>query len=245
MTTLAEAIGELCRSLPAVHVESLAAKAEKLTGWSEQAGTRLSGALPAPHRSAAGPLLTAWEEAPATPGVALALALRSGIEVSADPRKVQIDVVCTGPTTMATPVRLTSEVVRQLIDEASSRVLIVSYSAQKVEKVVKALDRAIARGVKVTMVLESPETFEASGPGAYAGYPVYRWPLEKRPSGARLHAKVVAVDGETVLLTSANLTPTAQDRSIELGLLVRGGSAPGDIEAHFAGLIQSGELEPS
>jgi phosphatidylserine/phosphatidylglycerophosphate/cardiolipin synthase-like enzyme len=243
MSALAAAIGELCRTLPAVHVESLAAMAEELAAWSPEASSRLESALPAPHRLASVPLLAAWEAAPATPGLGLALALRSGLDVAADPRKVQIDVVCTGPSTMSTPVRLTSEVVCQLIDEASSRVLIVSYSSQKVARVVDALDRALARGVKVTMVLESPETFDASGPGAYGGYPIYRWPMERRPVGARLHAKVVAIDGATALLTSANLTPTAQDRSIELGLLVRGGSAPADIEAHFAGLIRSGELE--
>lgn len=236
------AIGELCRMLPAVHVESLAAQAEELEAWSPASASRLQSALPAPHRSSAAALLDAWGGSPTIPGVALALALRSALDVAADPRKVQIDVVCTGPTTMSTPVRLTSEVICQLIDEATSRVLIVSYSAQKVQRVIQALDRAIGRGVKVTMVLESPETFDAAGPGAYTGYPVYRWPPEQRPPGARLHAKVVAVDGRIALLTSANLTPTAQDRSIELGLLVRGGSAPADIEAHFAGLIQAGEL---
>lgn len=242
MTSLHAAIGELCRTLPAAHIETLARQAEALDSWSPLTGSRLQSALPAPHRAAAAALLEAWKASPTTPGAALALALRSALDVAADPRKVQIDVVCTGPTTMSTPVRLTSEVICQLIDEATSSVLIVSYSAQKVERVIEALDRAIGRGVKVAMVLESPETFDAAGPGPYTGYQVYRWPLERRPPGARLHAKVVAVDGRTALLTSANLTPTAQDRSLELGLLVRGGSAPADIEAHFAGLIQAGEL---
>ena len=40
------------------------------------------------------------------------------------------------------------------------------------------------------------------------------------PTGV-LHAKAVVVDEESVFVTSANLTAAAQDRNIELGLLVR------------------------
>jgi phosphatidylserine/phosphatidylglycerophosphate/cardiolipin synthase-like enzyme len=231
--------------LAPAHVESLARCAEGLAGWSPSAEKKLLSAVPATHRPKVTAVAIAWRADPATPGPAIALGLRTAVAVASSPAAVHLEVVCTGPKSDATPVRLTSEVVCQLIDSATSRVLVVSYAAYSVPRVIKSLDAAVARGVKVTLVLESPEKLKNATVGKYAKYPVFLWPIESRPANASLHAKVVAIDGRRALLTSANLTQVAYDDNIELGLLVRGGSAASDVEAHFSGLIQAGILVPA
>jgi phosphatidylserine/phosphatidylglycerophosphate/cardiolipin synthase-like enzyme len=141
---------------------------------------------------------------------------------------------------------LTSEVVSGLIDEANERVTVVSFAAYAVPSVLAALDAAATRGVHVRLILESPEKLkDGGGAGAYAAFPTYEWPVERRvPPDALLHAKAVIVDGHAVLVTSANLTNAAYDKSIELGVLCRGGGVANQIQHHFDALIAAGVLRP-
>ena len=57
------------------------------------------------------------------------------------------------------------------------------------------------------------------------------------PAGV-LHAKAVVADEESVFITSANLTEAAQDRNIELGLLVRDRALAATTVIHFRTLIE-------
>lgn len=68
--------------------------------------------------------------------------------------------------------------------------------------------------------------------------------LELDHSTGVLHAKAIVVDGEAVLVTSANFTEAALDRNIELGLLVRDRTLAVSITAHFRTLIDQGLLQP-
>jgi len=68
--------------------------------------------------------------------------------------------------------------------------------------------------------------------------------LDPEYSGGVLHAKAVVADGETVFVTSANLTEAALDRNIELGLLVRDSALATSISNHFRVLIEGGLLSP-
>ena len=58
-----------------------------------------------------------------------------------------------------------------------------------------------------------------------------------------MHAKCVVIDGQEGFVTSANFTEAAQERNIELGLLVGSQSIAHQIEEHFISLIQNGFLE--
>ena len=51
------------------------------------------------------------------------------------------------------------------------------------------------------------------------------------------------VDGREALVTSANFTEAAQERNIELGLLVDSAPVAERIERHFQGLIERDHLE--
>ncbi len=53
-----------------------------------------------------------------------------------------------------------------------------------------------------------------------------------------MHAKCVVTEGQEALVTSANFTEAAQERNIELGLLVNSPDVAGRIEAHFLSLVR-------
>ena len=57
--------------------------------------------------------------------------------------------------------------------------------------------------------------------------------------GGVLHAKAVVADGESVFVTSANLTDAALDRNIELGILLRDRTMASSVSSHFQGLIDA------
>lgn len=56
------------------------------------------------------------------------------------------------------------------------------------------------------------------------------------------HAKCVLADGERVLVTSANYTEGAQERNIELGVVIRDQGLAQRVEGKFRGLFQAGVL---
>ena len=83
------------------------------------------------------------------------------------------------------------------------------------------------------------------------------WPGEARPNvcydprsleldgpAGVLHAKAVVADGESVFMTSANLTDAALDRNIELGVLIRDRALAASVTSHFRGLIDREVLKP-
>ena len=59
-----------------------------------------------------------------------------------------------------------------------------------------------------------------------------------------LHAKAVVADETAVFVTSANLTESALDRNIEIGLLVRDRTLALSVAGHFQGLIAEHLLSP-
>jgi phosphatidylserine/phosphatidylglycerophosphate/cardiolipin synthase-like enzyme len=121
----------------------------------------------------------------------------------------------------------------------------------------KALVRAARRGVRLMVIVETPEkiegqgeysTIRALGPEVAACSAVYFWPKENRPVGESqktgiLHVKCAVADGEWLFLSSANLTQQAFTINMELGMLVRGGTMPISVEQQFDRLIESGHLK--
>ncbi len=172
------------------------------------------------------------------------LAIETALVAKSMNAGARVEVVVTGPDSPAAPVRLTSEVVRQLIDGAQQRVMLVSFAAYQIPSVIAALDAAVARGVRVELILESPENLEGGGGAAvYSKHRTYHWPLDQRdPPGAKLHAKAVIVESTDVLLTSANMTNAAYSTNIELGVLCRGGDVAKRVQRHFDALITRGVL---
>ena len=245
MTIVATAVAVVARQLAPGHLSGVAAAYREQPRYTKAAEAKVAQALPGSHRAILYGLHEAWSAEPETPGLALAIGLEGAAAMEATSNRTAVEVVVTGPDSPAAPVRLTSEVVRRLIDDARSRVMLVSYAAYQLESVIKALDRAVdERNVTVQLVLESAAKLDGGGGAyAYAKYQVYEWPLHERvPPEARLHAKAIIVDGRDALLTSANMTNAAYSKNIELGVLCRGGTTAKHVQDHFDGLIATDVL---
>ena len=152
-----------------------------------------------------------------------------------------VELVWTGPDVGVVPLRRTEQVVLQVIDSASQRLLVVSYAVFNIPRICEALVRAADRGVAINVVVESPDRIEgqkaystlaALGPTVAGRCGVYVWPIEGRFRGGTgkpglLHVKCVVADGRWLFLSSANLTEQAFSINMELGVLITGGSHPG------------------
>jgi len=168
-----------------------------------------------------------------------------------------VELVWTGPDTGQTPFRRTEQAILQIIDAAKNQITLVSFAVYHIPAVGKALVRAAKRGVRLTVVVETPDklegqgeysTIRALGKDVAACSSVYYWPRENRLLGENgkvgiLHVKCVVADGEWLFLSSANLTQQAFTINMELGMLVCGGTMPGRVEKQFLQLIQSGQLQ--
>lgn len=180
----------------------------------------------------------------------LAGALRGAERATAQHRsESSVEVVWTGPSSTVTTGRLTAAVIVGLIEEARRDVLLIGYAVHSEPSVLRELQRAAARGVEITLVLErhaDNPAYSASGL-AFPGLDARRlaWPLHARPAGvSSLHAKVLVVDGRNALVGSANITGSALERNLECGLLLRGEQAR-TIREHVRSLEQAGVLRPA
>lgn len=189
-------------------------------------------------------------------GRGIALSVRAAADAVLDVRGEQhVSVVWTGPASYEVPVRATSAVLAEVIEEARKSLIVVSFAAYKVVAVVDALRAAAKRGVDIRLVLES--VIESKGKlshDAKAAFDAlgstvsfYVWPAELRVSQggghAAMHAKCAVADRRKAFVTSANLTGAAMTDNMELGLVIRGGDVPKRIANHFEALIGTGVLK--
>jgi cardiolipin synthase len=239
--------------LPAGHVQLLAGHVEGLHRPTVAARHQASGLVPAPRfKQVVVRVWAAWEAEPGIDGKTLALMLRSAVAVASSMRVAQsIDIAWTGPSSAHVPVRLSSQVLLDLIGEARSQLIVVSFAAYKVAAVTNALRAAATRGVDVRLILETAEDSDGhlfkDAADAFKDLhdlvSFWVWPRDRRPEGgASMHVKAVVVDGRVALVTSANLTGHALERNMELGLVVRGGAAPKRLADHFQALTAAGNL---
>jgi len=162
-----------------------------------------------------------------------------------------VSLVWTGPESDLIPLRRTEQVLLQLIRSAKDHLLIVSFAVYKAKTVLSALEEALYRGVQTVIVLESPDAsagkigfdpLQSFETGFLEQAQFYLWPHDKRPLSpdgkhGSLHAKVAVADENTLFITSANLTDYAMNLNMELGVLIRGGELPKQVESQFDEMI--------
>ncbi len=253
------AVRRAATELPAGQLHKLADVIAKHSEPTALARHGIVNAVPtAVFRHHAAAICEAWTGTgdPAIGGTGIALSVRTAAEAVQDVRGEQhVSVVWTGPASYEVPVRATSAVLGEVIEEARKNLIVVSFAAYKVVAVVDALRAAAERGVEVRLVLESvaeskgklshdaKAAFDALG----ATVSFYAWPAELRVSQggghAAMHAKCAVADRRTAFVTSANLTGAAMTDNMELGLVVRGGDVPKRISNHFDTLIGTGTLK--
>ncbi|MDE0139254.1 MAG: DISARM system phospholipase D-like protein DrmC [bacterium] len=248
----------------AIHVpaELLAAGAVAVANrprWSPKSQDLLVTANPAAnYREHARAIGHAWSHTPDVSGAAVAAAMRAAAKTAKAVRtEYSTSLVWTGPTTEALGLRSTRSVLNALVANATESLILVSFATHNVGDLTTDLSNAAARGVEVTIILETPD--DPGGPlDIGPTHPLaplrgtatfYRWPDETRrahfATTARLHAKCVIADRTSALITSANLTSAGINDNIELGIFIEAGPLPGQLAHHIRLLIEQGTLDVS
>jgi cardiolipin synthase len=141
--------------------------------------------------------------------------------------------------------RKTEQALLQVIDAAKLRLFITSFVAYDIASIMTALERAIERGVQVSMLLEASDkhgggvSIDAIGKmkSALPSAQLFSW-IKKGDgfSGGKVHAKVAVADDNFCFISSANLTGHAMERNMEAGVLIRGGATPRSLHMHLEAL---------
>jgi cardiolipin synthase A/B len=158
----------------------------------------------------------------------------------------QIEIVWTGPSSALIATRKTEQALLEVIEASSSRLFITSFVAYDVASIVKGLEKAVLRDVRVSMLLEASDrhgggiSFDVIGKmkAALPTVSVYSWVTkDAKFDGGKVHAKIAVADEGICFVSSANLTGHAMERNMEAGILIRGGDAPRDLHRHLEALV--------
>lgn len=205
-----------------------------------------------------GPLASAPREA-ALALVELALAAGEGAGERAGP---EATLVWTGPEVRGSRARPTTPVLLELFGAARRRVIVAGYEIDHGAVLFAPLHRAmVERGVAVDMYLQiRPVPGPRASVDAHLALEAHRflernWPfgaplpaLHYFPAGVAhgsqksLHAKCVVVDGERVLVGSANFTRRAHGRNIEVGVCLRDAALAAALTGQLDRLVDQGDL---
>lgn len=254
--TIARDVWALAREVP-TSVLGSAAKVIAAAGDISEARLALATEVSHPqYRSRLSDFLTRCEASSSVTPAAIALVLLAAAEAERERRTQPVELVWTGPDPGVLPFRKTEQAVLEVLDGAKKRILLVSYAVYAIPHIREALVRAARRGVRITVVIETPDrvdglneysTLRALGKEVAAVSSVFYWPSRKRSmDGSKagiLHVKCAVGDGRTLFLSSANLTEYAFTINMELGALFTEGPLPKQVEKHFEGLIANGTLE--
>ena len=195
-------------------------------------------------------LREAWTTASEVQPAEISAAFRGAAQVTAlSEGRESIELVWTGPNTGLIPTRRTEQVLLEVINSARAELFLVTFVFYRVPSIVKALNIAAQRGVKINVLLDVlvkqggaiGGTTRALA-GAVPKAAIYVWDLASEKtvgsaSSASVHAKCVVADRKLAFISSANLTSAALERNMELGLLVRGGTVPARLYSHLEALV--------
>jgi phosphatidylserine/phosphatidylglycerophosphate/cardiolipin synthase-like enzyme len=176
-----------------------------------------------------------------------------------------IDLVLSGPQVAGAEHRDTSVVVADLFRKAEETIIVAGYAVYQGKKVFSALaERMFERpAIKVRMFLDiQRKPGDTSSASEIVRRFAHRfqseeWPIGKpfpdifydpralsieRSKRAALHAKCVVADCRDVFVSSANFTEAAQERNIEVGLLIHSSSVAENLTCFFEALCTSGKF---
>jgi phosphatidylserine/phosphatidylglycerophosphate/cardiolipin synthase-like enzyme len=170
-----------------------------------------------------------------------------------------LECVLSGPSVRGIPTRDTSAVVQSLLATAEHDVLIVGYAFYKGAALFQILrDRWVSLPeMRVRMIVDvrrpmNDTSLDDQIVSRFASdFRKRQWPWTPHPeifcdpralstnaaSRASMHAKCVIVDRRICLITSANFTPAAQERNVEVGVLIRDADQVRKLADYFDGLI--------
>ena len=198
-------------------------------------------------------LVDAWRATSVGSDELASMLLAAGHAFENVSKRQSTELVWTGPTTPFVSARRTEQALLQVIGAAKQNLFVTSFVAYDVSTIVKALNDATARGVSISMLLESSQdhggsiSFDVIGkmrilvPSAK----LYAWRERSAPfADGRVHAKVAVADDDLCFITSANLTGHAMEQNMEAGVLLSGGQIPRLLHDHLQALVDTKTVSP-
>jgi len=163
--------------------------------------------------------------------------------IAAVPRVARPELVWTSPRVPGAEGRTTLAAL-DLINSAETTVYAATYSAGKLSPQLVALANVSARGVAVTVVVDTKQRSDHAEIIRFALPNARMWTLAQPEDGswAIQHAKLIAVDDRFALVTSANFSKAAAQRSLECGLQSTDPGVARGLREHLELLHQNGVL---
>ena len=227
----------------------------------------LDSFIPASHNDVIiGELSALYESGMRVEQIVYLLRLLAEEKYATEKASEQIDLVWTGQHLASLKSRATSIVIQELFSLAQDYIFICSYALDRGEKgenlfrelairmdniptlnvvLFLNLNRSLndARAESI-LIQEFAETFRKIWRGK-------RWPTiffdprslsTKKDSRACLHAKCIVIDDQQLFVTSANFTEAAQERNLELGILLKNSVKAKTLRSQLESLIADNVL---
>lgn len=176
-----------------------------------------------------------------------------------------VTLVASGPEVPGIPVRDTGAVVRELFGAAQESVLVVGYAVHQGRDVFRVLAERMDANPELTVRMcldvsrppgDTSHASEILGRFAYR-FRTTEWPGTRLPEllydpralapdrerRASLHAKCVVVDGVRAFVSSANFTEAAQERNVEIGVLIESKPVAAELDCYFGTMVETGCFE--
>lgn len=193
------------------------------------------------------------------------------IEMAANARRQRhvmedvVELVTTGPPAPSVVNRDTGVVVRDLFAHARKSVLIAGYAIYQGQQVFQTLANRMMElpELEVRMFLDVPRAAgDTSMPSEITHRFADRFRKKQWPENSRLpmvfydpralateankkaclHAKCIVIDRSDLFVSSANFTEAAQERNLEIGVLIHSSTLADRVAAHFDALLDAALL---
>lgn len=156
------------------------------------------------------------------------------------PAKENASIVLTAPSSFSFKAKTTKNTVSGMLEDSQKSILITGYSlSEYFSDMVNLIIAKSQKGVFIKFFVNnigSQGCFDKLC--RYKGnfLKIYNYP-KAQDAMAALHAKVISVDGEKTLITSANLSYHGQQGNIELGTVIESKMIAKQVEDIFTQLI--------
>jgi len=247
MEELLDAVAAMVCQVSPEKVRVIAARVRRTEA--QKAFTALAGIVGTPMASdVVDRLVEAWQATEVSADELASMLLAAAHVFTKTTTEQSTELVWTGPTTPFVATRHTEQALLQVINSAKSSLFITSFVAYDVSTIVKTLNIAQERGVRIAMLLESSQDHGGSINIDVTGKmrvlvpnaKLYAWRDKSAEFiDGRVHAKVAVADTSVCFITSANLTGYAMEKNIEAGVLISGGPIPKLLSEHLKSLVDT------
>lgn len=159
--------------------------------------------------------------------------------------KIETKLVMTGDF-IHKNVDYTNETVHQMIERAKHEIYIIGYWVYNLDRLFERLEE-LSNSCKIIFILNH-ENFEEHKDEIYRNWRNYLKPIiykinlkkSKNTSIDKLHSKIIIIDNNEILITSANLTKNAMENNIESGIWTNDKSIVNSCKEIFSNWIDEG-----